>query len=48
MLQAALEAGADYVGDEEYGCRKLQSEGWMDFDVVIASPDMMGVVGRLG
>ena len=39
-------AGADYVG-EEY-VQKIQSEGWMDFDVVIATPDMMGVVGRLG
>ena len=39
-------AGADYAG-EEY-VQKIQSEGWMDFDVVIATPDMMGVVGRLG
>ena len=44
--EAAQAAGADYVG-EEY-VQKIQSEGWMDFDVVIATPDMMGVVGRLG
>ena len=43
----AQEAGADYVGAEDM-MQKIQSEGWMDFDVVIASPDMMGVVGRLG
>lgn len=46
-VDAAKEAGADYVGAEEYA-EKIQKEGWMDFDVVIASPDMMGVVGRLG
>ena len=40
-------AGADYVGAEEY-ITKIQKENWFDFDVVIASPDMMGVVGRLG
>ena len=40
-------AGADYVGAEEMA-QKIQSEGWFDFDVVIATPDMMGVVGRLG
>ncbi len=45
--KAAEEAGADYVGAEEY-VTKIQSEGWMDFDVVIATPDMMGLVGRLG
>ena len=45
-MEAAQAAGADYVG-EEY-VQKIQSEGWMDFDVVIATPDMMGVVGRLG
>ena len=45
-IEAAKNAGADYVG-EEY-VQKIQSEGWMDFDVVIATPDMMGVVGRLG
>ncbi len=44
---AALAAGADYVGAEEY-VTKIQSENWFDFDVVIASPDMMGVIGRLG
>ena len=44
--KAAEEAGADYAG-EEYA-QKIQSEGWMDFDVVIATPDMMGLVGRLG
>ena len=46
-VQAALDAGAEYAGAEEY-VQKIMSEGWMDFDVVIASPDMMGVVGRLG
>ena len=45
-IEAAKNAGADYVG-EEY-VQKIQSEGWMDFDVVIATPDMMSVVGRLG
>ena len=40
-------AGADYVGAEKMA-QKIQSEGWFDFDVVIATPDMMGVVGRLG
>ena len=44
--QAATDAGADFVGAEEL-VAKIQG-GWMDFDVVIASPDMMGVVGRLG
>ncbi|MBR7071980.1 MAG: 50S ribosomal protein L1 [Clostridia bacterium] len=44
---AAKEAGSDYVGAEEL-VAKIQNENWMDFDVVIASPDMMGVVGRLG
>jgi len=43
----AQEAGADYVGAEDM-MQKIQQEGWMDFDVVIASPDMMGIVGRLG
>ncbi len=45
-VQAALDAGADYAGAEEL-VAKIQG-GWMDFDVVIASPDMMGLVGRLG
>ena len=44
--QAALDAGADFVGSDEL-LAKIQG-GWMDFDVVIATPDMMGVVGRLG
>ncbi len=41
------EAGADYVGGMEL-VQKIQGENWFDFDVVVASPDMMGVVGRLG
>ena len=45
--KAAEEAGSDYVGAEEL-VAKIQNEGWLDFDVVIATPDMMGVVGRLG
>ena len=45
--EAAKEAGAEYYGGMDY-VDKIQKEGWMDFDVVIASPDMMGVVGRLG
>ena len=44
---AAREAGADYVGDMDM-VEKIQKENWFDFDVVIASPDMMGIVGRLG
>jgi large subunit ribosomal protein L1 len=43
----AEEAGAEFVGAEEMA-QKIQSENWFDFDVVIATPDMMGVVGRLG
>ena len=43
----AEEAGAEYVGAEEM-VQKIQNEGWMDFDVLITSPDMMGMVGRLG
>ncbi len=44
---AAKEAGADFVGAEEL-VAKIQNENWLDFDVVIATPDMMGIVGRLG
>ena len=43
----AKEAGADYVGAEELAA-KIQQENWFDFDIVIATPDMMGVIGRLG
>ena len=43
----AQEAGADYVGGEELA-QKIQKENWFDFDVVVATPDMMGVVGKLG
>ena len=43
----AEQAGADYVGGDEIVAR-IQGEGWMDFDVVVATPDMMGVVGRIG
>lgn len=43
----ALEAGADHVGGDELA-KKIQDEGWFEFDRVIATPDMMGVVGRLG
>lgn len=45
--EAAKAAGADYVGAEDMA-QKIQTENWFDFDVVIASPDMMGVVGRIG
>ena len=45
--EAAQAAGAEYVGGMDY-VEKIQKENWMDFDVVIASPDMMGLVGRLG
>ena len=46
-VQKALDAGADYAGGVEYA-EKIQQENWFDFDVVIASPDMMGVIGKLG
>jgi len=46
-VKEAQEAGADYVGAQEY-VDKIQKENWFDFDVVVATPDMMGVVGRLG
>ena len=46
-VQAALDAGADFAGGEELA-QKIQSENWFDFDVVVATPDMMGVVGRIG
>ena len=45
-VQKAQEAGAEYVGAEEF-TQKIQSEGWTDFDVLITTPDMMGLVGRL-
>ena len=47
QAKAAEEAGADFVGAEEL-VAKIQGENWFDFDVVVASPDMMGLVGRLG
>ncbi len=46
-VKEAEEAGADYVGAEEMA-EKIQKENWLDFDVVVATPDMMPVVGRLG
>src|SRR6185295_14537233 len=46
-VKEAEEAGADFVGGEEL-TKKIQEENWLDFDTVIATPDMMGVVGRLG
>ena len=46
-VDEALAAGAEHAGGEEL-IPKIQNEGWLDFDVVVATPDMMGVVGRLG
>ena len=46
-VNEATAAGADFVGGEEM-VAKIQNEGWFDFDVVVATPDMMGVVGRIG
>jgi len=46
-VNEALAAGADYVGGDEL-IPKIQNDNWFDFDVVVATPDMMGVVGRLG
>ncbi|MBT8491854.1 MAG: 50S ribosomal protein L1 [Deltaproteobacteria bacterium] len=43
----ALDAGADYAGGEEY-IKKIQEENWFEFDAVVATPDMMGQVGRIG
>ena len=45
--EEATQAGADFVGAEEF-IEKIQKQGWLEFDAVIATPDMMGVVGRLG
>ena len=46
-VQEALDAGADYAGGEEL-VAKIQGENWFEFDIVVATPDMMGVVGRIG
>ncbi|NLY86807.1 MAG: 50S ribosomal protein L1 [Tissierellia bacterium] len=46
-IKEAEEAGAEFVGGEEL-VAKIQNEGWLDFDVVVATPDMMGIVGRIG
>lgn len=45
--KAAEEAGSDYIGAEDF-VTKIQQENWFEFDVIIASPDMMGIIGRLG
>ena len=47
QVQEALDAGADYAGGQDL-VAKIQGENWFEFDTVIASPDMMGIVGRLG
>ena len=47
FAKAAEAAGSDFVGAEEL-VQKIQTENWFDFDVIIATPDMMGVIGRLG
>ncbi len=46
-VDQALAAGADYAGGEEF-IPRIQNEGWFEFDSVVATPDMMGIVGRLG
>ncbi|MCL0132748.1 50S ribosomal protein L1, partial [Klebsiella pneumoniae] len=46
-IAEAEAAGADHVGGDEL-IPRIQNDGWLDFDVVVATPDMMGVVGRLG
>lgn len=46
-IKEALEAGADYAGSEEY-IDKIKNENWFDFDVIVASPDMMGKIGPIG
>lgn len=46
-VKEATESGADYVGADDY-IQKIQNENWFEFDVIVATPDMMGVVGRIG